>query len=116
MIDRSRDAAIGCAPVLAIVLAPLLSASAFAAPRVGMVPPDGPEQFTSGTLFPMASKKVARFINAASAVRPLVILANLSGFDGSPESMRRRQLEWGAEIGRAGGNFKGPIGVVGISR
>ena len=48
-------------------------------PRVGIVPPDGPEQFTSGTLFPMASKKVARFINTVSGIRPLVILANLSG-------------------------------------
>jgi acetyl-CoA carboxylase carboxyltransferase component len=85
-------------------------------PRVGMVPPDGPEQFTSGTLFPMASKKVARFINTASGIRPLVILANLSGFDGSPESMRRRQLEFGAEIGRAVVNFKGPIVFVVISR
>jgi acetyl-CoA carboxylase carboxyltransferase component len=64
----------------------------------------------------MASKKVARFVNAASGVRPLVILANLSGFDGSPESMRRRQLEWGAEIGRAVVNFRGPIVFVVISR
>ena len=87
-----------------------------AVPRVGIVPPDGPEQFTSGTLFPMASKKVARFVNAASGVRPLVILANLSGFDGSPESMRRRQLEFGAEIGRAVVNFDGPIVFVVISR
>jgi hypothetical protein len=29
------------------------------------------------------------------------VLANLSGFDGSPESMRERQLEFGAEIGKA---------------
>jgi acetyl/propionyl-CoA carboxylase alpha subunit/acetyl-CoA carboxylase carboxyltransferase component len=85
-------------------------------PRLGLVATDGPEQWTSGTLFPMASKKVARSINAASGNRPLVILANLSGFDGSPESMRRRQLEWGAEIGRAVVNFKGPIVFVVISR
>jgi len=104
------DAHIGGYPVA------LLGFESRAVPRVGMVPPDGPEQFTSGTLFPMASKKVARFINAASGVRPLVILANLSGFDGSPESMRRRQLEWGAEIGRAVVNFKGPIVFVVISR
>jgi acetyl-CoA carboxylase carboxyltransferase component/biotin carboxyl carrier protein len=104
------DAHIGGYPVA------LLGFESRAIPRVGMVPPDGPDQFTSGTLFPMASKKVARFINAASAVRPLVILANLSGFDGSPESMRRRQLEWGAEIGRAVVNFKGPIVFVVISR
>jgi hypothetical protein len=30
-----------------------------------------------------------------------VVLANLSGFDGSPESLRNIQLENGAEIGRA---------------
>ena len=84
--------------------------------RLGFVPTDGPDRWTSGTLFPMSSKKVARAINAASNNRPLVILANLSGFDGSPESMRRRQLEFGAEIGRAVVNFKGPIVFVVISR
>ena len=47
---------------------------------------------------------------------PVVILANLSGFDGSPESMRNHQLEFGAEIGRAVVNFKGPIIFVLISR
>jgi Acetyl-CoA carboxylase, carboxyltransferase component (subunits alpha and beta) len=76
-------------------------------PRLGFVPADGPDQWTSGTLFPQSSKKVARAINAASNNRPVVILANLSGFDGSPESMRRLQLEYGAEIGRAIVNFKG---------
>ena len=104
------DAHIGGYPVA------LLGFESRPVPRVGMVPPDGPEQFTSGTLFPMASKKVARFVNTASGIRPLVILANLSGFDGSPESMRRRQLEWGAEIGRAVVNFKGPIVFCVISR
>jgi acetyl/propionyl-CoA carboxylase alpha subunit/acetyl-CoA carboxylase carboxyltransferase component len=84
--------------------------------RVGFVSTDGPEQWTSGTLFPMASKKVARAINACSGNRPLVILANLSGFDGSPESMRQRQLEFGAEIGRAIVNFKGPVVFCVISR
>jgi acetyl-CoA carboxylase carboxyltransferase component len=62
-----------------------------------------------GHAVPESSKKVARAINAASGNRPLVVLANLSGFDGSPESMRRRQLEYGAEIGRAVVNFQGPI-------
>jgi acetyl-CoA carboxylase carboxyltransferase component len=85
-------------------------------PRFGVVPADGPDQWTSGTLFPMSSKKIARAINAASLNRPLVILANLSGFDGSPESMRRRQLEFGAEIGRAVVNFRGPIVFVVVSR
>ena len=36
------------------------------------------------------------------------MLANLAGFDGSPESMRGWQLEYGAEIGRAVVNFDGP--------
>jgi acetyl-CoA carboxylase carboxyltransferase component len=84
--------------------------------RLGFVPADGPDQWTSGTLFPQSSKKVARAINAATNNRPVVILANLSGFDGSPESMRRLQLEYGAEIGRAVVNFKGPIVFCVISR
>jgi acetyl-CoA carboxylase carboxyltransferase component len=46
----------------------------------------------------------------------VVVLANLSGFDGSPESMRKWQLEYGAEIGRAVVNFKGPIMFCVISR
>ena len=84
--------------------------------RMGIVPADGPEQWTSGTLFPRASKKVARAINAASGRRPLVVLANLAGFDGSPESMREWQLEFGAEIGRAVVNFDGPIVFCVVSR
>ena len=44
------------------------------------------------------------------------MLANLAGFDGSPESMRRLQLEYGAEIGRAVVNFDGPIVFCVISR
>ncbi|MGB8022485.1 MAG: carboxyl transferase domain-containing protein [Candidatus Nanopelagicales bacterium] len=85
-------------------------------PRRGYVPADGPPSWTSGTLFPQASRKTARAVNAASGNRPLVVLANLSGFDGSPESMRHWQLEYGAEIGRAVTNFRGPIVFVVISR
>ncbi len=84
--------------------------------RRGYVPGDGPSSFTSGTLFPQSSRKTARAINAASGNRPLLVLANLSGFDGSPESMRRWQLEYGAEIGRAVTNFDGPIVFVVVSR
>jgi acetyl-CoA carboxylase carboxyltransferase component len=84
--------------------------------RLGLVPADGPDSWTSGTLFPQASRKIARAINAASDNRPLVILANLTGFDGSPESMRKWQLEYGAEIGRAVVNFKGPIVFCVVSR
>ena len=67
-------------------------------------------------MFPQSSRKTARAVNAASGNRPLLVLANLSGFDGSPESMRRWQLEYGAEIGRAVTNFDGPIVFVVISR
>ena len=84
--------------------------------RKGFVPADGPPSWTSGTLFPQSSRKTARVVNAASGNRPLVVLANLSGFDGSPESMRRWQLEYGAEIGRAVTNFDGPIVFVVVSR
>ena len=84
--------------------------------RTGFVPSYGPPAWTSGTLFPQASRKIARTVNAVSGNRPLVVLANLSGFDGSPESMRQWQLEYGAEIGRAVTNFVGPIVFVVVSR
>ena len=84
--------------------------------RRGSFPTDGPDQWTAGTLFPRSSKKAARAINAAAGNRPLVVLANLSGFDGSPESLRNVQLEYGAEIGRAIVNFDGPIVFCVISR
>ncbi len=84
--------------------------------RHGTYPVDGPSQWTAGTLFPRSSKKTARAINAASGNRPVVILANLSGFDGSPESLRQLQLEYGAEIGRAVVNFDGPIVFCVVSR
>ncbi|MBU3062894.1 ATP-grasp domain-containing protein [Nocardia sp. NEAU-G5] len=84
--------------------------------RRGFPAADGPDTYTAGTLFPQSSKKAARAINAASGNRPLVVLANLSGFDGSPESMRKLQLEYGAEIGRAIVNFQGPIVFCVISR
>lgn len=84
--------------------------------RAGFVPADGPSSWTSGTLFPQSSRKVARAVNAASGNRPVVVLANLSGFDGSPESMRKCQLEYGAEIGRAVTNFRGPVVFVVVSR
>jgi acetyl-CoA carboxylase carboxyltransferase component len=85
-------------------------------PRQGEVPWDGPENWPGGTLFPLSSKKIARGINAFSGRLPLLMLANLSGFDGSPESLRKLQLEYGAEIGRAVVNFRGPIIFVVIAR
>ncbi len=94
----------------------MLGIESRAIPRRGSLPTDGPDQFTAGTLFPRSSKKAARAINAASGTRPLLVLANLSGFDGSPESLRNLQLEYGAEIGRAIVNFDGPIIFCVISR
>ena len=44
------------------------------------------------------------------------MLANLSGFDGSPESLRKLQLEYGAEIARAVVNFDGPLVFCVVSR
>ncbi|HUB37469.1 MAG TPA: biotin carboxylase N-terminal domain-containing protein [Streptosporangiaceae bacterium] len=105
-----QDAHIGGWPVC------LIGIESRAVPRRGFPPADGPDAYTAGTLFPRSSKKTARAINAASGNRPLVVLANLSGFDGSPESMRKLQLEYGAEIGRAIVNFDGPIVFCVISR
>ena len=85
-------------------------------PRRGRIPLHGPDTWTGGTLFPQSSKKIARAINSASGIHPIVVLANLSGFDGSPESLQKLQLEYGAEIGRAVVNFDGPIIFVVIGR
>jgi acetyl-CoA carboxylase carboxyltransferase component len=85
-------------------------------PREGYSPSDGPSVWTGGTLFPLSSKKLARALNSASGNRPVVLLANLSGFDGSPESMRKLQLEYGAEIARAVVNFEGPLIFLVVSR
>jgi acetyl-CoA carboxylase carboxyltransferase component len=104
------DAHLGGFPVC------LIGIESQAVRRRGFVPADGPEQWTGGTLFPQSSRKLARAINAASGNRPVVVLANLTGFDGSPESMRQWQLEYGAEIGRAVVNFQGPMVFCVISR
>ncbi|MDQ1627119.1 MAG: hypothetical protein QOI54_863 [Actinomycetota bacterium] len=104
------DAHIGGWPVS------LLGIESRSVSRRGFPPSDGPDIWTAGTLFPRSSKKTARAVSAASGNRPLVVLANLSGFDGSPESMRNLQLEYGAEIGRAVVNFKGPIVFCVVSR
>jgi acetyl/propionyl-CoA carboxylase alpha subunit/acetyl-CoA carboxylase carboxyltransferase component len=105
-----QDARLGGYPVC------LVGIESKTVPRRGFPPTDGPDTYTAGTLFPRSSKKVARAINAASGNRPLVVLANLSGFDGSPDSMRNLQLEYGAEIGRAIVNFEGPIVFCVVSR
>lgn len=104
------DAHLGGLPIT------LIGIESHSIPRDGYRPFDGPESWTGGTLFPLSSKKVARAINAASGRRPVVMLANLSGFDGSPESLRKLQLEYGAEIATAVVNFKGPFLFQVVSR
>ncbi len=104
------DAHLGGLPVA------LIGIESKSVPRRGFPPTDGPDVYTAGTLFPRSSKKTARAINTASGNRPVVVIANLSGFDGSPESMRTLQLEYGAEIGRAIVNFDGPIVFCVVSR
>lgn len=79
--------------------------------------PNGADTWwAGGTLYPAASKKIARAITHASGRRPVVVLANLAGFDGSAWSLRNNQLEFGAEIARSVVNFRGPIVVVTVGR
>ncbi len=104
------DAHLGGVPVS------LIGIESHNVPREGHRPLDGPGAWGGGTLFPRSSKKVARAINAASGNRPVVILANLSGFDGSPESLRQLQLEYGAEIARAVVRFDGLLIFLVVSR
>ena len=113
---RDADTAVVMDACLGGQTVTIIGAESKALPRRGVLPADGPSQWSAGTLFPQSSKKVARAINAASGIRPLVVLANLSGFDGSPESLRNLQLEYGAEIARAVINFDGPIVFCVISR
>jgi acetyl-CoA carboxylase carboxyltransferase component len=78
---------------------------------------DAPDrQRAAATLFPQASRKIARALNGASGRRGAVVLANLAGFDGGAESMLNRQLEFGAEIARSVVNFRGPVIVVIVGR
>ncbi|MBI3767537.1 MAG: biotin/lipoyl-binding protein [Deltaproteobacteria bacterium] len=104
------DAHLGGVPIA------LVGIEASSVPRDGYRPLDGPPEWTAGTLFPSSSKKVSRALDAASGNRPVVILANLSGFDGSPESLRKLQLQYGAEIVRAVVHFEGPLFFVVVSR
>ncbi|MCB9547772.1 MAG: ATP-grasp domain-containing protein [Myxococcales bacterium] len=106
----TMDAHLGGTPVC------LIGIESRSLPRADAAPLDGPESWSGATLFPESARKVARALNAASGNRPAVILANLSGFDGSPESLRRLQLEYGAEIGRAVVRFRGPIVFLVVGR
>ena len=87
-----------------------------AGPRFGFVPADGPDEWTAGTLFPMSSKKVARAINSASNNRPVVIIANLSGFDGSPNPCAGSNLNTARRSAVRSSTSKGPMVFCVISR
>ena len=76
------------------------------------VPSSGPRALSSRS---RRARSPARSTPPAAAAR-WWSLANLAGFDGSPESMARWQLEYGAEIGRAVVNFRGPIVFCVVSR
>ncbi|MBU1538071.1 hypothetical protein KKF84_22355 [Myxococcota bacterium] len=93
-----------------------LGIDAMGIPRVGAIPSDGPESWSPSTLFPKGAYKLGRGLSAFSGQIPVVIFANLSGFDGSPESLRKWQLVHGAEIGRALVKFQGPVLLVVLSR
>jgi acetyl-CoA carboxylase carboxyltransferase component len=75
-----------------------------------------PQWWLGATLYPAAAKKITRALVHASGRRPVVVLANLAGFDGSAWSLRHGQLEAGASIARAVVDFDGPIVVVIIGR
>ena len=95
----------------------LVGIESYPRPEPGDLGPNAPETWwAGGTLYPAASKKIARAITHASGRRPVVVLANLAGFDGSAWSLRNNQLEWGAEIARSVVNFRGPIVVVTVGR
>jgi acetyl/propionyl-CoA carboxylase alpha subunit/acetyl-CoA carboxylase carboxyltransferase component len=121
MLERWRswvgaETAIVCDAHLGGIPVSLIGIESLNLAREGYRPPDGPASWSGGTLFPLSSKKVARALNAASGNRPAVVLANLSGFDGSPESLRKLQLEYGAEIARAVVRFDGPLLFLVVSR
>ncbi len=85
-------------------------------PRPNPDRPHEPQWWSAGTLYPAAAKKISRALVHASGRRPVVVLANLAGFDGSAWSLRQGQLEAGAGIARAVVDFDGPIVVVIIGR
>jgi acetyl-CoA carboxylase carboxyltransferase component len=106
---------VGCAPGRTPGL--LIGFESKNLPRRDKAPLDGPDRWTRRHAVPAEQRRRSRAPSTRRAAsKPVVVLANLSGFDGSPESMRKLQLEYGAEIGRAVVNFDGPIVFVVIGR
>jgi hypothetical protein len=104
------DTRIGGIPVC------LLGIESHKVPRKGFVPADGPPAWTAGTLFPHLVAQ-GRAGHQRGQRQPA------AGGAGQPVGLRRLtrvdapwQLEYGAEIGRAVTNFKGPIVFVVVSR
>lgn len=71
--------------------------------------------FQAGTLYPESSRKIARAIHAAAG-EPVILLANLAGFDGSLDSLMDGQLESGAEIAGAVATSGSPLLVMVLTR
>lgn len=109
LIDVS-ETVVGDTPVM------MIGIEARSMPRKGDIPPGYSAFWSGSTLFPEGSKKVARALGAASDVMDAVVLANLSGFDGSPESLAQCQLEWGAWIEEMARKFKKKIVFVVVTR
>jgi acetyl-CoA carboxylase carboxyltransferase component/biotin carboxyl carrier protein len=74
------------------------------------------QTFAAGTLYPASSRKIARAIHAASGREPVIVFANMAGFDGSAWSLAAGQLEFGAEVATAVATCESPILVVVLTR
>ena len=107
-MKRRRDFGRGT-PTSAVIPCASLGIESQPVPRRGIIPADGPAAWTSGTLFPRSSRGAPRRQQRERQSSSGGVLANLSGFDGSPGRCAISSSEYGAEIGRAVVNFRGPI-------
>ena len=99
------DVTVGGIPVCMIGL------SSRALPRKGFVPADGPPSWTSGTLFPQASRKTARAINATSGNfdGPIVFIV-VSRYHGGAFVVFSKALTETMEIAAIEGSYASVIG------
>jgi hypothetical protein len=70
---------------------------------------------TGGTLFPLSSKQVARALPRAACARWSCSRTS-PAWTAPPDSLRNLQLEYGAEIGWALVNFRGPLPFCVVAR
>jgi acetyl-CoA carboxylase carboxyltransferase component len=61
------------------------------------------------TLQPAGSRLIARALRSASGQRPILLLANLAGFDGARWANQQGQLEWGTEVAEAVAACRSPL-------